>query len=83
MKRTTLVFDDLIYEKVKSAAVKNKMPIREMVSMLLRKGLAEFLGKKKLENAFQFKSYHLGKEMVNIANRDELFRAMEGANEKA
>jgi hypothetical protein len=80
MKRTTIVFDDLIYEWVKKTASKNDMAIKELVSMLLRKGLEQFVKQKISKRDPQFRSYHLGKERINLADRNELFRRMDATN---
>ncbi len=75
--KTTLIIDDGIMRRLKIEAVRRGRTISELVEAALRQ-LLESPREKKPAKLPPLPSCKLGSELVNIADRDALYQAMEG-----
>jgi hypothetical protein len=73
--KTTLVIDDSIMKSLKQQAAAEGRTISELVESALRLFLAARSRRDKLP---PLPTFHGGRVLVDIADRDALYRAMEG-----
>jgi ABC-type phosphate transport system ATPase subunit len=73
--KTTLNIDDTVMAQLKREAARQKRTMSELVETALR-GL--FRSQKKREDVPPLPSFHSGGALVDIADRDALYQAMEG-----
>ena len=73
--KTTLNIPDEIMRQLKKKAADTGRTLSEVVAEAIRKGLESKAPKKKFKG---LPSFSLGRAKVNIADRDQLYRAMEG-----
>jgi hypothetical protein len=73
--KTTLNIDDMLMAQLKREAARQKRTMSELVETALR-GL--FRSQKKHEDISPFPTFHSGGTLVDIADRDALYEAMEG-----
>lgn len=73
--KTTLNIDDTVMAQLKREAARQKRTMSELVETALR-GL--FRSQKKRQNLPSLPSFHSGGTLVDIADRDALYQAMEG-----
>lgn len=74
--KTTLIISDKIMPQIKAMAAKKRQTLSQMVEELLRKGLqSQRPAKSKLP---PLPEYEAGKCFVDISDRDQLYRVMEG-----
>ncbi|HZN44997.1 MAG TPA: hypothetical protein VFB56_06690 [Nitrospiraceae bacterium] len=73
--KTTLNIDDAIMARLKREAVQQRRTMSELVEMALRLLFQTQKSRRSLPPLPSFKS---GKHLVDIADRDALYRAMEG-----
>ncbi len=77
--KTTLNVDDTVMAKLKRESARTGRTMSELVESALR----QFLMSRVTEPALPpLPTYHMGPFLVNIANREELYRAMEGDDPK-
>jgi hypothetical protein len=75
MKKTTLHIPDTIYREVKRRAVQRGQTVSDLVAEYLRRGLQEGAARGKLAPLPSFPD--TGSPLVDVADRDALYRAME------
>lgn len=73
--KTTLNIDDTVMAQLKREAARQKRTMSELVETALR-GL--FRSQKKRQDLPSLPSFHSGGTLVDIADRDALYQAMEG-----
>lgn len=73
--KTTLNIDDTVMAQLKREAARQKRTMSELVETALR-GL--FRSQKKREDVPSLPTFHSGGALVDIADRDALYQAMEG-----
>ena len=73
--KTTLNIDDTVMAQLKREAARQKRTMSELVETALR-GL--FRSQKKRDDVPSLPSFHGGGTLVDIADRDALYQAMEG-----
>ena len=73
--KTTLNIPDELTRDLKRRAADTGQTLSDVVADALRKGLAEKKLKKKLK---KLPSFDCGRIYVNVADRDQLYRAMDG-----
>ena len=77
MKRTTLVLEDSCMDGVRDLARQEVRDISAVVNELLRDGLRR--RSERQPTRFDLPVYAMGRPRVNVADREALERAMEGA----
>jgi hypothetical protein len=77
MKRTTLVLEDSCMDGVRNLAHQEDRDISAVVNELLRDGLRQRQERKPTH--FDLPAHAMGRPRVNVADRETLERAMEGA----
>lgn len=73
--RTTLQIDDRVMRQLKALAARRKQTISALVEAFLRKGLAEQRGAP-ASTLPPIPTFRVREVLVNVADRDELERAM-------
>lgn len=73
--KTTLIIPDRIFRELKRRAARRRTTLSAVVAETLLRGLEESPGPAKLE---PLPVHDMGKARVDIADRDALYRAMEG-----
>ena len=73
--KTTLSIDDTVMARLKREAVRQKRTMSELVETVLRR---LFQSQKKREEVPALPAFHSGGTLVDIADRDALYQAMEG-----
>ena len=73
--KTTLVINDALIKRVKLEAVRQNRTMSEVVEMALH---LLFNQPKRPERQPKLPSFDMGRELVDIADRDALYDAMEG-----
>ena len=77
--RTTLIIDDPVLERARKMATRKNKPLSELVTDAVEEYLLRFAGEKRsMDRHPDLKAYSMGKPSVDINNRDELYRRMEG-----
>lgn len=74
--KTTLIISDKIMPHIKAMAAQKRQTLSQMVEELLRKGLQS--GRPAKKTLPPLPEYEAGRCFVDLANRDQLYRAMEG-----
>ena len=72
--KTTLNIEDSVFTRLKSEAARRKRTMSELVEMALRMLLDS---KPQRTPSLPLPAFDMGKELVDIADRDALYRAME------
>ena len=78
MKRTTLVLDEHNFAELKSLAASQRRTLSELVNEILQAGLRQVRNKRRPKRPFRMPTFDLGPARVDISNREELYRVMEG-----
>ncbi len=73
--KTTLNIDDTVMAELKREAVRQGRTMSELVETALR---LLFRSQRKREKIITLPSFHSGGTLVDIADRDALYQAMEG-----
>ena len=73
--KTTLNIDDTVMAQLKREAVRQGRTMSDLVETALR---LLFRSQKKREDLSDLPSFHSGGALVDIADRDALYQAMEG-----
>jgi hypothetical protein len=73
--KTTLIIPDEILRELKKRAAEQGQTLSDVVANALQRGLSDRRPGKKLK---KLPTYKLGRAKVNVADRDQLYRAMEG-----
>lgn len=73
MHRTTLVFPDTIWKKIRKRAAEEGLSISDFVAIVLRKGLKEDISDKKTKVAFKWKSSKMGGLKVDVTSREGIY----------
>jgi len=73
--RTTLLIPDELFRRLKQRAVQARRTLSAVVAEALERGLAEPATPAKLP---PLPVYRMGQPRVEVADRDALYRAMEG-----
>lgn len=73
--KTTLVINNAFMAKIKALAVAQKTTLSHMVETLLRLGLQREAARQATQRVLP--SFDVGKPLVDVADRDALYRAME------
>ena len=73
MHRTTLVFSDIIWKKIRKGAAEEGISISEFVAIVLQKGLKEDLSDKKTKVAFEWKSSKMGGFKIDVTTREGMY----------
>lgn len=74
--KTTLIIPDHLGRELKRRAARRGETLSAVVAEVLRRGLAEPKGRGELP---PLPSHRMGRPTVDVADRDALYRAMEGA----
>ena len=77
MKRTTLVLDERQFAELKKLAAAERRTLSSVTEEVLRVGLAA-RGKRRRRKLAPLPTFDVGKFKVDVADRDALYRAMEG-----
>jgi hypothetical protein len=73
--KTTLIIPDELMRELKREATDRGETLSNIVTDTLQKGL----GRRRIpRKAFKIRTYRCGKVFLNVADRDQLYRAMEG-----
>jgi hypothetical protein len=72
--KTTLVIPDPVFRDLKRRAAERGTTMSELATEFLVRGLRE---KSRPKRPFRLPSFSAGSPLVNIADRDELYRAMD------
>ena len=75
--RTTLVIPDPVYERVRKLAEQQGTTISRVVTTALDHLVSQQEQTPEEHSPFQLPAYDLGKPLVDIDDRDALYRAME------
>ena len=75
MKRTTLVIEEELLEKIKKRARREKRSLKECVNNILREGLKRNSSDKPWK--LSWKTFAMGRPLVDLSNRDALYHLME------
>jgi hypothetical protein len=73
--KTTLIIPDELIRQLKREAADRGETLSNVVADTLQKGLGAKHTKRK---TFKLHSYRCGRVFVNVADRDQLYRVMEG-----
>jgi len=73
--KTTLIIPDEILRELKREAADRGDTLSNVVADTLQKGLGT---KRITKKAFKMRSYRCGKVFLNVADCEQLYRAMEG-----
>lgn len=73
--RTTLIIPDQVIRELKRRAVERRTTLSAVVAEVLRRGLDE---SRPAVDLPPLPSHPMGRPLVDIADRDALYRAMEG-----
>ncbi len=73
--KTTLIIPDGLMRELKRQATDRGDTLSNVVADTLQKGLGTAKTSRK---AFKIRSYRCGKVFLNVADREQLYRAMEG-----
>lgn len=74
MAKTTLVIDDEVMTLLRERAARSGTTLSELVEAALRRMLAE---PRAPVTPAELPAFHCGKPLVDVANRDALYRVME------
>lgn len=78
MRRTTLILDEHCFLEIKRVAVAQRRTLSDLVNELLRTGLAQLRRRRPPRKVLPLPSFDMGPPAVHLADRDELYRLMEG-----
>lgn len=73
MHRTTLVFPDTIWKKIRKGAAETGLSISEFVTIALQKNLKEDIPDKKTKVAFEWKSGKMGDLKIDVTTREGMY----------
>lgn len=73
--KTTLVLDDTLHERLRQAAARRRMTMSELVEGAVRRMLDE--AERPLAKPSPLPTFDGGRLLVDVADRDALYRAME------
>ena len=73
--KTTLIIPDQLFRELKRRAARRGETLSAVVAEALRQGLVETRGQEELP---PLPTHHMGRPKVDLADRDALYRAMEG-----
>ncbi|HEY3131941.1 MAG TPA: hypothetical protein VGL91_20970 [Acidobacteriota bacterium] len=73
--KTTLIISDDLFLRLKRRALETGQSLSSLVEGLLRRGLSQTSPHKRLP---KLPSFDMGRPLLDIADRNELYRVMEG-----
>ena len=76
MKRTSLILADDCMKQLKRIASEDNVAVSELVNGILKRAIAERLRKRKKKLPITIQTFSMGKERVNLADRDQLEQRM-------
>jgi hypothetical protein len=74
MRKTTLVIPDPLFRELKKRSVELGETMSNLVTEFIRRGLNE---ERAPEDPPPLPAFHMGKPLVDLSNRDELFRLLD------
>ncbi len=78
MKRTTLMLHEASFIDLKKFAAQHGCTLSELVNQCIRDGLRKLERPQTRLKKFVIPRFDMGRPRVNLADRDQLYRAMEG-----
>jgi hypothetical protein len=79
MKRTTLLLDERCFVELKRLAAAQRRTLSAVVNQFLQTGLVQARRGRRPAPAPPLPKHDLGRPHVDVADRNELYRVMEGA----
>lgn len=73
MHRTTLVFSDTLWAKIRKIAADEGLSLSEFVSIAVQKGLEKKYAEKKSKTHFVWKSSKMGGLKVDVTSREGIY----------